>query len=96
MCVPAQIVFALGFIFVCLAFVSPSWIEIIDDRDATGQLEKFGLWMQCFRYVPLRAQPVPMPTLMENYTLVGCTSSVNTINPVGYDKLRGIPAAPCE
>lgn len=77
----ALIFFAIAFVLVVVAFSTPSWI-VSDYRITGARLNRFGLWVQCFRSLP-----DPMESEQRMF-FVGCRWVYDPFT-YGYDKIRG-------
>jgi hypothetical protein len=84
-------VFGFAFISLIIAFFSSSWIVLSDYKDTTGRLEGFGLWTQCFRYLPANS----IRDTNQSLQSVGCQLFYDPFT-LGLDTYRRLPAAPCE
>ncbi|XP_044267848.1 uncharacterized protein LOC123013416 [Tribolium madens] len=73
--------FVIAFILVTVAFSTPSWL-VSDYRITGAKLDRFGLWMHCFRSLP---DPYDYN---QNRFFSGCRWLYDPFT-TGYDKIRG-------
>ena len=74
-------VFGVGFLFVLIGFFTTSWI--VSDQRLTGEkLERFGLWVHCFRSLP-----DPNDVNVRRF-FVGCRWIFDPFTR-GYNEIRG-------
>ncbi|KYM97768.1 hypothetical protein ALC62_11529, partial [Cyphomyrmex costatus] len=80
-------VFLVGFICVCVAFGTPSWL-VSDPRIVGAQLDRLGLWRHCFRSLPN-----PQESDAPRRFFVGCRWVYDPFT-AGYSEIRGFLLPP--
>lgn len=75
-------VFLVGFVCVCVAFGTPSWL-VSDPRIVGAQLDRLGLWRHCFRSLPN-----PQESDAPRRFFVGCRWVYDPFT-AGYSEIRG-------
>ncbi|KAF5275565.1 hypothetical protein FQA39_LY06677 [Lamprigera yunnana] len=73
--------FVLAFVFIAVAFGTPSWL-VSDYRITGAKLDRTGLWTHCFRSLP-----DPYDTHQHRF-FVGCRWIYDPFT-TGYDEIRG-------
>lgn len=75
-------IFFVAFVCVCVAFATPAWL-VSDYRITGAKLDRFGLWVHCFRSLPNPQEPdAPVRYF------VGCRWIYDPFT-AGYSEIRG-------